>query len=85
MSESPFFFPRGDARLFGVLHRPSGPVSRSGFVLSHPFAEEKLWSHRVFVSFARALAGRGLAVLRFDYAGAGDSSVDVGGRTWRSS
>jgi len=42
--------------------------------MSHPFAEEKLWSHRVFVSFARALAERGYPVLRFDYMGAGDSS-----------
>jgi exosortase A-associated hydrolase 2 len=73
MSETPFFFPRGDIRLFGVLHRPAGTRPRSGFVLSHPFAEEKLWSHRVFVSMARALAARGHAVLRFDYTGAGDS------------
>lgn len=73
MSETPFFFPRGEVRLFGVLHHPAGTTSRSGFVLSHPFAEEKLWSHRVFVSLARALAARGHAVLRFDYTGAGDS------------
>jgi uncharacterized protein len=74
MSETPFFFPRGDVRLFGVLHRPAGATPRTGFVLSHPFAEEKLWSHRVFVSLARALAERGHAVLRFDYSGAGDSA-----------
>lgn len=43
-------------------------------MLSHPFAEEKLWSHRVFVSIARALSNSGHAVLRFDYMGAGDSS-----------
>ncbi len=42
--------------------------------MSHPFAEEKLWSHRVFISMARALAERGHTVLRFDYMGAGDSS-----------
>lgn len=74
MSETPFFFPRDDARLFGLLHRPDGTASRTGFVLSHPFAEEKLWSHRSFVSAARALAAAGYPVLRFDYTGAGDSS-----------
>jgi uncharacterized protein len=74
MTETPFFFRRDGARLFGLLHSPSEPVSRTGFVLSHPFAEEKLWSHRVFVSLARALAARGHPVLRFDYTGAGDSS-----------
>jgi alpha/beta superfamily hydrolase len=74
MRETPFFFPRGEARLFGVFHAPVGSATRSGFVLSHPFGEEKLWSHRVFVSLARTLARRGHAVLRFDFLGAGDSS-----------
>lgn len=74
MAETPFFFAREDARLFGVLHSPEGLAKPLAFVMSHPFGEEKLWSHRVFVSLARALAERGHAVLRFDYFGAGDSS-----------
>lgn len=73
MAETPFFFAREDARLFGILHAPEGPAKPLAFVMSHPFGEEKLWSHRVFVSCARALAERGHAVLRFDYFGAGDS------------
>jgi exosortase A-associated hydrolase 2 len=67
------FFQSGDRTLFAVLHEPAAPSRPLGFVLSHPFGEEKLWAHRVFVSFARALAARGHAVLRFDYSGAGDS------------
>lgn len=74
MAETPFFFAREDARLFGILHSPEGAAQPLAFVMSHPFGEEKLWSHRVFVSFARTLAQRGHAVLRFDYFGAGDSS-----------
>ena len=74
MAETPFFFAREDARLFGILHSPEGPAKPLAFVMSHPFGEEKLWSHRVFVSCARALAERGYPVLRFDYFGAGDSS-----------
>lgn len=35
--------------------------------------EEKLWSHRVLVNFARYLAQRGVSVLRFDYFGDGES------------
>lgn len=77
-SEVPFFFPRGPSRLFGLLHGPTAPAVSTGFVLSHPFAEEKLWSHRVFVSLARALAARGHAVLRFDYLGTGDSDGSSG-------
>ena len=74
MSEEPFFFARDGAQLFAMLHAPAGPAHATAFVMSHPFGEEKLWSHRVFVSTARALAARGHAVLRFDFMGAGDSS-----------
>ena len=41
--------------------------------MCHAFAEEKLWSHRVFVNFARSAARAGYAVLRFDFMGQGDS------------
>lgn len=78
LNETPFFFAQDSRRLFGVLHLPaSGAACTRAIVMSHPFGEEKLWSHRVFVSFARALAERGYAVLRFDYSGAGDSSGDT--------
>lgn len=72
MSESPFFFPCGNRRLFGIFHAPRTAL-RGAFVFCHAFAEEKLWAHRVHVSFARELAARGYAVLRFDHFGHGDS------------
>jgi exosortase A-associated hydrolase 2 len=75
MSEIPFFFDGRSARLFGVLHE-NGPARGVPFVFCHPFGEEKLWTHRVFVSFARRLAQRGHPVLRFDYTGNGDSEGD---------
>jgi pimeloyl-ACP methyl ester carboxylesterase len=77
VNETPFFFRRGQAQLFGLVHAPLGSASPLAFVLSHSIAEEKLWSHRVMVSMARALASRGHAVLRFDYMGAGDSSGET--------
>jgi exosortase A-associated hydrolase 2 len=73
-SETPFFFERDDAHLFGVFHEAIGPKKRLPFVFCHPFAEEKLWSHRVYVTFARELARHGYAALRFDCTGNGDSS-----------
>lgn len=67
------FFENGSYRLFGVLHEPVAAPSGWGWVLCHPFAEEKLWAQRVYVSFARMLAARGAWVLRFDAMGNGDS------------
>ena len=75
MSESPFFFELGSDRLFAVHHRGDG-APRRGVVLCHALAEEKLWSHRVYVSLARELAAQGCAVLRFDCRGEGDSDLE---------
>jgi len=71
--EVPCFFTHGAYRLFGILHEPASAPTGTGWVFCHPFAEEKLWTQRVYVSFARALAGRGSWVLRFDTKGNGDS------------
>jgi alpha/beta superfamily hydrolase len=73
--EQPLFFELGDDRLFGMLHLPEGRP-RHGLVVCHALAEEKLWSHRVFVGLARELANRGMAVLRFDFRGEGESDLD---------
>lgn len=74
LSETPFFFPNGPYRLFGVLHRPAASIAKGrGFVFCYPCFEEKLWTYRVFVSLARELTARGYHVLRFDYMGHGDS------------
>lgn len=73
MDETPFFFSTGSYELFAIHHRPTGSPNGKGFVFCHPFMEEKLWAHRVYVSFARELASRGYSVLRFDHFGQGDS------------
>ena len=74
--ETPFFFSNGPYRLFGVLHEAEGEPNGEGFVFCSPFGEEKLWTHRVFVTFARELSKAGYSVLRFDYMGNGDSEGD---------
>ena len=70
--ESPYFF--GPTGLFGVRYLPA-VTAPTALVVCHPFGEEKLWSQRVLVNFARAMAARGIPVLRFDCRGQGDSPV----------
>jgi uncharacterized protein len=66
--------------LYCIEYTPAAPT-RGGIVLCHPFAEEKLWSQRIFVSFARLLARNGYSVLRVDYRGHGDSEGEFADAT----
>ena len=76
LTETPFFFKGDGYRLFGIFHVAKGEARREGFVFCSPFGEEKLWTHRVFVNFARDLSEQGYPVLRFDYMGNGESEGD---------
>lgn len=58
----------------GWLHRPAGTQPETGVVLCNPFGYEALCVYRGWREFADRLAARGMAVLRFDYPGTGDSS-----------
>jgi uncharacterized protein len=71
-NETPqFFLNRDGQRLFGVMHRVD--PAEQAVVVCAPLFDEKLWSHRVLVNFARFVAARGIPVLRFDYYGDGES------------
>jgi len=72
----PLYFPSGSEQLFGWLHEPGqGQASRdTGLVICKPFGYEAICSHRSLRAFADASAALGIPVLRFDYAGTGDSS-----------
>jgi exosortase A-associated hydrolase 2 len=75
LREEPFFLGEGDQRIFAFSHVPTTPA-RATIVMCHAFAEEKLWSHRVYVTFAREMAQAGFNVLRFDMRGEGDSALN---------
>jgi pimeloyl-ACP methyl ester carboxylesterase len=75
-TEEAFFIEVGAHRLFALLHRPTHNQPSLAVVMCHALAEEKLWSHRVYVKFARQLANAGAAVLRFDMRGEGDSDLE---------
>jgi pimeloyl-ACP methyl ester carboxylesterase len=59
--------------LYGMLHRPDGTEIAPAVVLCHGFTGQRLESHRLFVKMARDLAAHGIAALRFDFRGSGES------------
>jgi pimeloyl-ACP methyl ester carboxylesterase len=59
--------------LRGVLHRPASRKRRPAVVLLHGFSGSRIEQGRLFVRLGRALAACGIACLRFDFRGSGDS------------
>ena len=71
--ESPVSFPSGGADIIGVLHLPEASPA-PGLIMCHGFTGHKAETHRLFVAAARDFCRHGLAVLRFDFRGSGDSA-----------
>ena len=66
-------FENAGQKLYGMLHLPDR-VDRSPVVaLFHGFTGTKIEPHRIFVKMARELMGQGIAALRFDFRGSGES------------
>lgn len=61
--------------LRGMVHRPSRISRRRapGVVFFHGFTGDRMESHWIFIRCARALAQAGIASLRFDFYGSGES------------
>lgn len=63
--------------LFGILHEPPAARTDIGVVLLSPGVKSRVAPHRLYVKMARRFEARGVKVLRFDFAGLGDSGGTV--------
>ena len=61
-----------DSTLVGIVHTPERIIG-PGVLIIVGGPQTRVGSHRQFVLLARALADAGIPVMRFDYAGMGDS------------
>ena len=73
-TEKPVTFTRDQLQLVGVLHLPATSDAKvPAVLLLHGFTGHKAETHFMYTQLARRLAKSGIAVLRFDFAGSGDS------------
>lgn len=79
-AEIPFFF-GAESGLFGMFHAPALPARRA-VLLCPPLGQDLIRCHRLYRQLAQALAGIGVAALRFDYHGTGDSAGDSAQVDW---
>ena len=73
VEESAFVFACGADGLVGIVSRPR-QLSPRGVLIVVGGPQYRAGSHRQFTLLCRALAGRDIAAMRFDYRGMGDSS-----------
>jgi dienelactone hydrolase len=79
------WIPAGDHRIPGILALPkAGGAAREypAVVMLHGFASHKDEVGDMYLREARALAERGIASLRIDFAGTGDSEQPYTANTW---
>lgn len=77
MPRQPITFTSHEQTLIGVFHTPTGAGPHPAVLFLHGFNGTKVEPHRMYVKAAEALAARGVAALRFDFRGAGDSEGET--------
>lgn len=60
-------------KIFGVMHRPLGPSKYPVILMCHGLGGNKVGKGRLYVQLAEKLTKEGIAVLRIDFRGSGDS------------
>ena len=63
-------------QIYGVLHKPIGVEKAPAVLMCHGFAGNKIGRYRIYVMLAQKLAEAGIASLRIDFRGCGESEGD---------
>jgi dipeptidyl aminopeptidase/acylaminoacyl peptidase len=74
--ERQIVFENEGQRLYGMLHLPDGEDTVPVVALFHGCKGTRIEPHRIFVKMARELMVHGIAALRFDFRGSGESEGD---------
>lgn len=77
LREAVVFSNRHGSKLFGILHRPADGQAKSAVLLLSPGIKMRVAPHGLYIHMAEVLVAKGLAVLRFDSYGLGDSEGDL--------
>ncbi|KPK83849.1 MAG: hypothetical protein AMJ81_07160 [Phycisphaerae bacterium SM23_33] len=71
----------GPNTLRGMLHVPEGERPFPAVMFCHGFTGQRIEAHFLFVTIARRLENLGIASLRFDFAGSGESDGEFADMT----
>ena len=70
--------------LRGMYHYPDDEGIYPTVILFHGFTGDKLEPHRIFLKLSRRLTAKGMAAIRFDFSGSGESDGDFEEMTFSS-
>lgn len=74
----PLWLGEPDRQRYAALHRPAAAEAMRGVLLVAPLLHEQPRSRRFITEVASAFAAQGVAALRFDFFGSGDSAGAAG-------
>lgn len=71
----------GGEKIFGIMHVPRSPGPHPAVLMCHGLGGHKSGKYRIYVTLAEKLSKQGIASLRIDFRGSGDSEGDFGDMT----
>lgn len=80
----PLVLTNNGQKIFGVIHRPVNVAKPPVVLMCHGLGGQKVGKGRIYVQLAEKLSAMGIASLRIDFRGSGDSEGDFSAMTVES-